>query len=125
MGSSRSEYYRSTITWQDLERSAKEMAWKKTGFENAAALKDFVRELPLEERLDLLTEYLIDDLSKIYLKRRLDFMEALGQRICVSKEEILEYAERVYPNFEIDTMWIEDHYICPDELSMRPYRKKR
>lgn len=126
MGSSRSEYYRSTVTWDDLRYVAEEMAWKKTGFEDREALKEHVRSLPLEERLDLLTEHLIDDIAKIYLQRRMDFIEGLGQTTCVTREELLEYAARVYPNYEVDTAWIEmRHYISPKDFSLVSCRRKR
>lgn len=125
MGSSRSEYYRNEITWQDLEGPTKEMAWKKSGFKDRDTLLNHVRSLPLEERLDLLTEHFIEDISKVYLQRRQDFMENLGQSVCVSREEILEYAARVYPSFGVDTMWIENsYYINPKDLNLIHRRKK-
>ena len=125
MGSSRSEYYRHEITWEDLKRPTEEMAWKKSGFADRDTLLNHVRSLPLEERLDLLTEHFIEDISKVYLQRRQDFMENLGQSICVSREEILEYAARVYPSFGVDTLWIENNYfINPKDLSLLHRRKK-
>ena len=126
MGSSRSEYYRHEVTWQDLKGAAEKMAWKKSGFEDREALKEHVRSLSLEERLDLLTEHFIEDISKVYLQRRQAFMENLGQSICVSKEEILEYAARVYPSFGVDTLWIENQYhIDASNLDLIHRRKKR
>jgi hypothetical protein len=125
MGSSRSEYGRDTINWLDLQGVANEMAWKKSGFVDSNALKDHVRSLPLEDRLDLLTEYFIDDISKVYLGRKQAFLENLGQSVCVTKDEVLEYAARVYPSFEVDTAWMEDHYISPRDLRLTPRRQKR
>lgn len=125
MGSSRSEYNRHRVDWTDLEIPTKEMAWKKIGFENVAALKQRVRELPPERRLELLTEYFINEISKAYLRDRIHFMESIGQTTTVSREEILEYAARVYPSFEVDTTWIEKRYaIDPEDLSLIARRKE-
>lgn len=125
MGSSRSEYYRSEVTWDDLRGPTREMAWKKSGFQDRDALLDHVRSLPLEARLDLLTEHFLEDISKVYLQRRQEFMENLGQSICVSKEEILEYAAKVYPSYGVDTLWIENnYYISPKDFDLLCRRKK-
>lgn len=126
MGSSRSEYYRHEVTWDDLKDPTREMAWKKSGFQDRDTLLDHVRLLPLEDRIDLLTEHFLVDMSKVYLQRRQEFMENLGQSICVSREEILEYAARVYPSLGVDTLWIEPQYhIDASNLDLIHRRKKR
>jgi hypothetical protein len=102
------------------------MAWEKAGFENAEALKEHVRSLPLEERLDLLTEHFIDDISKVYLERRLDFIEGLGQSIYVTREELLEYAASFYPSCDVDTAWMDmKYYINPKDLDLASNRRNR
>jgi len=97
------------------------LAWKRAGFENAEAVYEHVRSLPLEEKIDLLVELNMRNLAKLCFKRKGKFLRKLGQKTWVDSDEVLDHIKKTYTGTE-DTDWvIHDHnfygyWVDPNEL---------
>ena len=85
------------IRQQDVNWSfAEKEAWKRSGFKDAGAVKDAVRNLPLEKKIELLVELNIDDLAELHFNEKQEFLLKLGHKTWVDGDESYEYAKRVY-----------------------------
>jgi hypothetical protein len=110
-----------------LKKDIEEMCWKKAGFKDYRALMNAVRDLPLEERVNMLTELFLTDLAKMHVRNRTEFIEELGGHPGIKREEIVEWAKGVFKEtettewrFEIDC----DYYVDPSRLTVEWYNKE-
>jgi hypothetical protein len=80
------------VNWSFAEREA----WKRSGFKNFEAVKDAVRNLPLEKKIEMLTEIHIEEMAEIHFEEKQEFLLKLGHKTWVDGDESYEYAKRVY-----------------------------
>jgi len=113
------------IWWGDVEYIARDKAWQKLGYKNFEEVKEATRNLKSEKKLELLCQVFEDEIAKKYLSNKTEFMEKLGKQTYVSREEMLEYTEKTYPNYKVDTMWYDDHRINPETLQFERMQKKK
>ncbi len=109
-----------------LRSNIEEMAWKKAGFKNRIEVLNAVRNLPAEERLEMLTEMFLTDLAQMYMSRRIEFIEKLGGHPGVTKEEIIAWARENYRDTDT-TEWYFDiacDYYVSSRLTVDWYNKE-
>lgn len=108
------------ITQQNVQTEAERLAWNRVGFEGGfEAAKDSVRCLSLEEKIELLTEVFIKDLTLAHIKKKRDFLLRLGHKTWVDSTELYEFAKITYTNME-DVEWqIDPHDFYSVEVDMR------
>jgi hypothetical protein len=121
---------KNVITLNDytLKSNIEEMCWKKVGFKDYKSVYNAIRDLPLEERVNMLTEMFLPELAKMYMRDRTEFVEQLGGHPGVKREEIVEWARETYQDtdttewrFEIDC----DYYVDPSRLTVEWYNKEQ
>jgi len=96
------------IGQREVRDFTEKLAWKRSGFENRAALEQAVRDLPLEKKVALLVELKMSELAPMLWEEKQNFLLNLGKKTWVDGEEIHEYAEKTYT----DDMWIIEDVIC-------------
>lgn len=115
------------VSGYTLKSNIDEMCWKKAGFKDRRDLLNTVRNLPAEERLEMLTEMYLEELAKIYLTRKTEFVESLGGHPGIKKEEILEWARSEYKDTD-KTEWrfdvACDYYVDPSRLQVEWYNRE-
>lgn len=88
------------------------LAWKRSGFKDRKALEDAVRDLPLEKKVEMLTEINMSEMAKILFEEKQEFLLSIGHKTWVDGDELYEYAKRVYT----DKQWKIDrhdfHPVC-------------
>lgn len=114
------------ITGGNCNIKAEEMSWKKTGFKNFNDIKEKVRDMPLEERVNLLTEIFIDDMAKKHFSRKMEFLRKLGKQTWVEEDEIYEWAKKIYTDleeteFEIDKLYFDSTFINPQNVKFETF----
>ena len=77
-------------------RFADEEAWKRSGFKNEEAVEDAVRNLPLEKKVEMLTEIHMKEMAEMHFNEKQEFLLSLGHKTWVDGEESYEYAKKVY-----------------------------
>jgi len=85
------------IRQQDVNWSfAEKEAWKRAGFKDPDAVKEAVRNLSLEKKIEMLTEIHIDEMAEMHFQEKQEFLLKLGHKTWVDADESFEYAKRVY-----------------------------
>ena len=98
------------ITHQNVQTEADRLAWNRIGFEEGFnAVKQAVRELSLEEKVELLTDVFIKEVSLAHLSKKREFLLKLGHKTWVDSDELYEYAKITYTDIE-DVEWKIDHH---------------
>jgi hypothetical protein len=88
---------RSSIGQQDINWSfAEGLAWKRSGFKNRESLEQVVRDLPIEQKVEMLTELYIKEMSDMLFEEKQDFLLSLGKKTWVDAEESYQYAKKTY-----------------------------
>ena len=115
------------INGYTLKNNIEEMCWKKAGFKDYRTLMNAVRDLPLEERVNMLTELFLVDLAKMHVRNRTEFIEGLGGHPGVRKEEILEWAKSVYEETDTTEWRFDiscDYFVDPTNLTVEWYNQE-
>lgn len=81
-----------------------DVAWERAGFKNRDALYEAVRNLPIEEKVELLTNIFISDMAKQHFEKKGIFLRRLGHKTWVDSEDIYEYAKITYTDSD-DVEW--------------------
>jgi hypothetical protein len=113
------------VTTYTLANEIEDMCWKKTGFKDADAIRDKVRSLSLEERVNMLTEIFIDELATRHLEDKYRFIEGLGGSPAVTEQELKDYVAATYIDDDEVEWRIDvrgDHYIHPERFCSHEYR---
>ncbi len=84
------------ITQREVEQWAYELAWKRAGFENYDKLKQTVRALSTEEKIDLMVEAFLPELCEEFFNKKGKFLRTLGHKTWVDSDEIFEHAVNTY-----------------------------
>lgn len=110
--------------WEECKYEAEKRAWKKTGFADRDDLLQKTRELPLEKKMELLSELFIKEIAALHFKKKVEFLEGLnGGPLIVSKEEMLEYLHKYFSSedWEINEHYIRSSYIEKDRMHHEIY----
>lgn len=89
--------------------------WKRLGFKNIQNVRDSVRKLPLEDKVEMLTELFMRELTIMHVNRKKEFLLSLGHKTWVDSEEIYEEAKRTYTDSD-DVTWVIDKHMQSYEL---------
>ena len=84
---------------------AEKLAWKRAGFKSFDDVKQKVKDLPIEEKIELLTELNIDEMARKYFTKKNEFLRKLGQKTWIEREEILDHIKDTYKG-DSRTEWI-------------------
>lgn len=100
------------ISQRDISTHVDALAWNRSGFKDGEALKQAVRELSLEEKVEMLVEANLADLSEMLWNRKQEFLLNLGHKTWVDGDEAYEIAKRTYKDeqWEIDRAYF--HPVC-------------
>ena len=114
------------ITGQECSSKAEKMYWKKTGFKNFNDVKEKVRNLSLEEKIDLLTEIFIDKVARKHFSKKMEFCRKLGKQTWVEDDEIYNWAKKIYidldeTHFEIDKRFFNSTFINPQNVKFETF----
>lgn len=82
----------SDINWSFAEPLAR----KRSGFKNRESLEQAVRDLPIEQKVEMLTELYIKEMADMLFEEKQDFLLSLGKKTWVDAEESYEYAKKTY-----------------------------
>lgn len=104
------------ITHRECEDWAYELAWKRAGFTNYNKLKQAVRELPLEEKVDLILEALMNECAIELFNRKGEFLRKLGHKTWVDGDEIFEHARETFPSSDDCEFKVDRHDFYPVEI---------
>lgn len=111
-----------------ISAMAEHLAWKKAGFESEESLMEEVRNMPAEEKLELLFRIFHEEIAKRYLKNKMLFIQNLGGRTYVKPEEIKQhlldegYTEEngwKFPSYGIDLH--RQYEVFPEKLHALDY----
>lgn len=116
------------ITSVECNNDAEKMSWKKTGFKNLDDVKEKVRNMTSEEKIDLLTEIFIDDMAQKHFSRKTEFLRRLGKQTWVEAEEIYEWAKKIYTDldeteFKIDELSFNSTFINPVNVKFERFSR--
>ena len=109
------------VDWRAADHWAEPIAWKRVGFKDKDDVKQKVRELPIEEKVDMLVELHIEKLAKKHFRKKVEFLQALGHKTWVDDQEVLEYIKETFKSNE-RTEWVirpgdfHGKHIDPDSL---------
>ena len=85
------------IRQKDINWSfAEPLARKRSGFKSRDALEQTVRDLPIEQKVEMLTELYIKEMADMLFEEKQDFLLGLGKKTWVDAEESYEYAKKTY-----------------------------
>lgn len=92
------------IGQQNVEAYASELAWKRAGFKDYAALRQAVRDLPLEKKVEMLVDLSIHRLAANLFEEKQEFLLSLGKKTWVDGDELYEHAKATFtaPEWRID-----------------------
>ena len=91
---------------------ADKLAWKRSGFTNRTALEQAVRDLPLEKKVEMLTEINMHGMAEMLFEEKQEFLLNLGHKTWVDGDELYEYAKGVYTGKEWKIDRHDFHPIC-------------
>jgi len=96
---------------------ADKLAWKRSGFKDRKALEDAVRDLPLEKKVEMLTELNMsgsspNGMATMLFKNKQEFLLSIGHKTWVDGDELYEYAKSVYTDKEWKIDRHDFHPIC-------------
>jgi hypothetical protein len=125
----------SSIGQHDINWSfAEPLAWKRSGFKDRASLEQAVRDLPIEQKIEMLTELYIKEMSDMLFEEKQDFLLNLGKKTWVDAEESHKYAKGVYKgdDYSVDIHNFQPVYIVSGSYLnqanshiMEKFREKR
>ena len=104
------------ITQRQCESWARELAWKRSGFKNYDKLKEALRELPLEEKVDLILEALMSECAAGHFNKKGDFLRSLGHTTWVDGAEVFEYSKETYTGLDDCEFAIHELDFYPVEI---------
>ena len=126
---------RSSIGQQDINWSfAENLAWKRSGFKNRESLEQAVRDLPIEQKVEMLVELNMQELADKLFEEKQDFLLSLGKKTWVDAEESYQYAKKMYKDKDYD---VDEHNFQPvyivngsrlnqaNSIVMEKFREKR
>jgi len=94
------------VNWPFVE----ELAWKRAGFKNRESLEQAVRNLSVEDKVDMLTELYMKEMAEMLFNKKQEFLLSLGKKTWVDAEESYEYAKKTYK----DSEWkVDEAYFHP------------
>lgn len=110
-------YMDSCIGQRDIMSHMEEIAWKRSGFKNRKALEDAVRDLSLEEKVELLTELNMsgatpNGMATMLFEKKQKFLLGIGQKTWVDSNESYEYAKKTFASDEWKIDKLDFHPIC-------------
>jgi hypothetical protein len=75
---------------------AEPLARKRSGFKDRESLEQAVRDLPIEQKVEMLVELNIKELADMLFEEKQEFLLSLGKKTWVDAEESYEYAKKIY-----------------------------
>lgn len=113
------EKNRYEIGWAQAKGEAERRAWARTGFKNREHVRESARNLPMEEKLEILAEIFAEEIAKRHFERRVEFQEKLGKDMVVPYQEMVNWMMETYKGDEktewiIDTTWFANTRISSD-----------
>lgn len=75
---------------------AEPLARKRSGFKDRESLEQAVRDLPLEQKVEMLVDLNIKELADKLFEEKQEFLLSLGKKTWVDAEESYEYAKKIY-----------------------------
>lgn len=75
---------------------AEPLARKRSGFKDRESLEQAVRDLPIEQKVEMLVELNIKELADMLFDEKQEFLLSLGKKTWVDAEESYEYAKKTY-----------------------------
>ncbi len=99
----------SDINWSFAEA----LAWKRSGFKNRESLEQAVRDLPLEQKVEMLVELQMREMADMLFEEKQDFLLSLGKKTWVDAEESYQYAKKIYKgkDYRVDEHDFQPVYI--------------
>lgn len=82
----------SDVNWSFAEPLAR----KRSGYKNREALEQAVRDLPIEQKIEMLTEIHMKEMADMLFEEKQEFLLSLGKKTWVDAEESYEYAKKMY-----------------------------
>ena len=82
----------SDVNWSFAEPLAR----KRSGYKNREALEQAVRNLPIEQKVEMLTELYMKEMADMLFEEKQEFLLRLGKKTWVDAEESYEYAKKTY-----------------------------
>jgi len=105
---------------------SEKLAWKRVGFKNFDDIKQQVRDMSIEEKIELLTELYIDDMARNHFTKKTEFLRKLGKKTWVEREEIINYAKETFISSNIDEYRFHDNkWINPFTGQFQSVQKMR
>jgi len=120
----------SDINWSFAEP----LAWKRAGFKNRESIEQAVRDLPLEAKVEMLTEIHMQEMANKLFDEKQEFLLSLGKKTWVDAEESYEYAKKIYKgdDYLVDLHSFQPVYIVSgsrlnqaNSIVMEKFREKR
>lgn len=100
------------IGQREVSDFSDKLAWKRSGFTDREALEQAVRDLPIEKKVEMLTELNIGEMSRVLFNEKQNFLLNLGHKTWVDGEEIHEHAVKIFGK--------DDHWIINDVICFQP-----
>jgi hypothetical protein len=120
----------SDINWSFAEK----LAWKRSGYKSRESLEQAVRDLPLEQKVEMLIELNMREIADMLFEEKQDFLLSLGKKTWVDAEESYEYAKKAYKGkeYRIDERDFQPVYIVngsrlnqANSIVMEKFKEKR
>lgn len=96
------------IGQNELSNFSEELAWKRSGFKDRRVLEQAVRDLPIEKKIEMLTEIKMFEMAEMLFEEKQDFLLNLGHKTWVDSAEIHKHAVETFRDDE----WIINDAIC-------------